>query len=111
MCLGIPGKVVEFFPEEPGTTRSELSLRRGLVDFGGVRKEVCFSCIDDVALGDYVIVHVGFAISKIDEKEAAEVFRLIQEMEDAGAIPPGILPGAPAADRPSPAVAPEAGGP
>lgn len=53
----------------------------GIVDFGGVRREVCLSYVQrDVALGDYVIVHVGFAISKVDEEEARRTFEVLREM-------------------------------
>jgi hydrogenase expression/formation protein HypC len=96
MCLGIPGRIVEILPAAAAGTEAPsvfAELRRGIVDFGGVRKEVCLSCVEDAGPGDYVIVHVGFAISKIDAEEAAEVFRLLREMEEAGGFgepePPG----------------------
>jgi hydrogenase expression/formation protein HypC len=73
MCLGIPGKIVEL--------RDESGFPMGIVDFGGVRREVCLSYVqDDVSLGDYVIVHVGFAISKVDEDEARRTFEVLREM-------------------------------
>jgi hydrogenase expression/formation protein HypC len=73
MCLGIPGRVVEL--------RDDTGLRQGLVDFGGVRREVCLAYVaDEVGLGDYVIVHVGFAISKVDEAEAKRTFEVLREM-------------------------------
>ena len=62
MCLGIPGRITEI--------RDEAGLSMGKVDFGGVRKDACLAYLPDVQLGDYVIVHVGFAISKVDEAEA-----------------------------------------
>jgi len=73
MCLGIPGKIVR---------RDDSSgLPMGTVDFGGVRRDVCLAYVDqDVALGDYVIVHVGFAIAKVDESEARRTFAVLQEM-------------------------------
>ncbi len=74
MCLGIPGKVIEI--------RDEAGLRMGRVDFGGVRKEACLAYAPDVELGDYVIVHVGFAISKVDEAEALRTLELLQTMGD-----------------------------
>lgn len=74
MCLGIPGKVIEI--------RDEAGLRMGRVDFGGVRKEACLSYLDDVELGDYVIVHVGFAISRVDEEEALRTLELLGHMGD-----------------------------
>jgi len=73
MCLGIPGKVTEI--------RNDRNLLMGTVDFGGVRREVCLAYVaDEVETGDYVIVHVGFAISLVDEEEAQRTFRLLQEL-------------------------------
>jgi hydrogenase expression/formation protein HypC len=73
MCLGIPGRVVD--------RRDDGGLPMGTVDFGGVRREVCLAYVaDEVAPGDYVVVHVGFAISKVDEAEARRTFALLQEM-------------------------------
>ena len=77
MCLAIPGKVVGI-AEENG-------LRMGRVDFGGVVKRVCLDYVSEVVVGDYTIVHVGFALSKIDEAEAIrtlEVFRQMGALED-----------------------------
>ena len=76
MCLGIPGKLVEV--QEP--TKGFASLRKGVVDFGGVRKEVCLSCLPEAAVDDYVIVHVGFAISRVDPAEAERVFSYLREI-------------------------------
>lgn len=72
MCLAIPGKV-ESIREEQGT-------RMGRVNFGGVVKEVCLVYLPDVAVGDYAIVHVGFAISKVDEAAARETLRTLAEL-------------------------------
>jgi len=73
MCLGIPGRVVEL--------HNDGGFPTGLVDFGGVRREVCLAYVaGEVALGDYVIVHVGFAISKVDEAEAKRTFEVLREM-------------------------------
>ena len=74
MCLGIPGKVIEI--------RDDAGLRMGRVDFGGVRKEACLSYVPDVQLGDYVVVHVGFAISQVDEEEALKTLELLEQMGD-----------------------------
>jgi hydrogenase expression/formation protein HypC len=74
MCLAIPGKIESVCDDEP------LS-RRGLVNFGGVVKEVNLSCVPTAGVGDYVIVHVGFALSRIDEAEAARVFEYLREIE------------------------------
>ncbi len=75
MCLGVPGKVVEI-QENP------LGMTMGKVNFAGVTKEVCLAYVPDVQLGDYVVVHVGFALSRIDEEEAMQVFEYLKEMEE-----------------------------
>lgn len=75
MCLGVPGKVISV-EENP------LGMTMGKVSFGGIVKEVCLAYVPDVQVGDYVIVHVGFAISKIDEDEANKVFEFLKEMEE-----------------------------
>jgi hydrogenase expression/formation protein HypC len=72
MCLAIPGKVEEIF--------SENGLQMGWVDFGGVRKKVCLDYVPDLAVGDYTIVHVGFALSKIDEETARLTLEDFREM-------------------------------
>jgi len=72
MCLGIPGKIIE-------VAESEF-LRMGTVDFGGVTREVCLAYVPDAEVGDYVIVHVGFAINRLDESEAMETLRVLKEM-------------------------------
>ena len=73
MCLGIPGRVVE--------RHDDNGLVMGAVDFGGVRREVCLQYVaDTVAPGDYVVVHVGFAISKVDEEEARRTFEALKAM-------------------------------
>jgi hydrogenase expression/formation protein HypC len=74
MCLGIPGKVIDI--------RDESGLRMGRIDFGGVRKDACLSYVPEVALGDYVVVHVGFAISRVDEAEALRTLELLEQMGD-----------------------------
>lgn len=72
MCLGVPGKVVE--------TYREHGVLMGKVDFGGVRKAVCLEHVPEVAVGEYVLVHVGFALSRLDEAEANRVFALLKEL-------------------------------
>ena len=73
MCLGIPGRVLE--------VHDDRGLAMGVVDFGGVRREVCLAYIaDEVKPGDYALVHVGFAISRIDEEEARRTFEALREM-------------------------------
>ena len=71
MCLGIPGQIVE--------TNDNAFMRMGKVDVGGVTREVCLAYVPEAQVGDYVIVHVGFAISQIDEAEAQETLRLMME--------------------------------
>ncbi len=73
MCLAIPGKVTEIGDEE-----DEMVM--GRVSFGGLEKEVCLSYVPDVKIGDYVIVHVGFALSKLDGSEARRVFEYLDQM-------------------------------
>ena len=78
MCLGIPGKVVETFREH--------GILMGKVDFGGVSKRVCLDHIQDVVPGEYVLVHVGFALARIDEAEAQRVFDFLDGMEQLGEL-------------------------
>jgi hydrogenase expression/formation protein HypC len=75
MCLGIPGRVIEI--------RDDGVLPTGVVDFGGIRKEACLVYASDAAVGDYVIVHVGFAISRVDEAEARRTLDVLRAMGDA----------------------------
>jgi hydrogenase expression/formation protein HypC len=74
MCLGIPGKVVEIHEQD--------DLPMGKVEFGGILKDVCLSYTPEAQVGDYVLVHVGFAISRMDEAEARETFELIAQIEE-----------------------------
>jgi len=79
MCLGVPGKVVE-------TYENEVGMVMGKVNFSGIVKEVCMAYIPDIQVDDYVVVHVGFAISKVDEKEAMEVFEFLRQMDELGEL-------------------------
>jgi hydrogenase expression/formation protein HypC len=72
MCLAIPGKIVE--------TRDVDGMRVGTVDFGGVARDAYLDYVPEAAVGDYVVVHVGFAISKIDAEEAHRTFELLEQM-------------------------------
>jgi len=72
MCLGVPGKVMEIFGED--------DLRMGVVDFAGIRRKACLAYAPEVKLDDYVIVHVGFAISVVDQEEAARSYAMLAEM-------------------------------
>lgn len=80
MCLGIPGQIVSI---------SNPDHKLGIVDVGGVRREVNLACIVDeshpldACIGDWVLVHIGFAMSRIDEAEAAKTMALLQEMGEA----------------------------
>jgi len=99
MCLAIPGKVTSISGEEP-------LMRTGKVDFGGILREVSLAYVPEVKVGDYVIVHVGFALSRVDEAEANQVFEYLREMqelselEDSGA---GVSPAKPGVSPPAPA--------
>jgi hydrogenase expression/formation protein HypC len=73
MCLAIPGKVVE--------TYREHDVLMGKVQFGGISKRVCLEHVPDVSIDDYVLVHVGFALSRIDEHEAKQVFEFLDSMD------------------------------
>ncbi len=73
MCLGVPGKVLSIEPNSMGMTM-------GKVSFSGVIKEVCLAYVPEAQIGDYVIVHAGFALNRLDEAEATEVFELLKEM-------------------------------
>lgn len=75
MCLAVPGKI-ESIVDNP-----DPMLRGGKVDFGGVKKEICLAFVPEAAVGDYVIVHVGFALSKVDEAEARKIFEHLREMD------------------------------
>jgi len=74
MCLAIPGKITSVTGNDP-------LWRVGKVDFGGIQKDVNLACVPEANVGDYVIVHVGFALSKLDEREANEVFEYLRQMD------------------------------
>jgi len=73
MCLAIPGKVIETFDQN--------GMRMASVQFGGIVREACLEYVPDTKPGEYVLVHVGFAISKVDEEEAARTYQLLEEMD------------------------------
>ncbi len=75
MCLGIPGKIVEIY--------TAGALRMGKVDFGGAAREACLEYLPDAQIGDYTVIHVGFAITRLTETEAQESLALFDEMADA----------------------------
>lgn len=74
MCLGVPGKIIEIY--EAG------GLRMGRVDFGGVQREACLEYVPDAEIGDYTVIHVGFAISRLSEEEALASLETINELVD-----------------------------
>ncbi len=88
MCLGIPGKVVATWGDGPE--------RMATVEFGGVSKQVCLAYVPDVAVGDYTIVHVGFALTRLDEAAALETLALFDALglldEELGGTPVDVGP-------------------
>lgn len=72
MCLGVPGKILEIYEQN--------GVRMGKADFGGVTKEICLAYLPEIKVGDYTIVHVGFAITQVDEQSAQESLALFREM-------------------------------
>ncbi len=79
MCLGTPGKIVEIYERD--------GIKMGKIDFGGVIREACLAYVPEARLGDYALIHVGFALNLISEEEAQETLELLQqimEFEDQG---------------------------
>ena len=74
MCLGVPGKIVEIYQKD--------TMRMCKIDFGGVTREACLDFIPEAKIGDYTIIHVGFAISLLSEEEAMETLALLNEIAD-----------------------------
>ena len=74
MCLGIPGRIVRI--QDP-------ARRLGTADVGGVQRTVNLACLPDTRVGDWVLIHVGFAMAKLDEKQAAETLELLREIGEA----------------------------
>jgi hydrogenase expression/formation protein HypC len=79
MCLAIPGKLLEITDDGSG-------IRMGRANFGGIVKQVCLEYTPEVTTGDYVLVHVGFALSKVDEEEAERTYKLLEEMDQLGEL-------------------------
>ena len=77
MCLGIPGRLLEVYEQD--------GLPMGKVEFGGIAKEACLAFTPEARVGQYVIVHAGFAISQVDEAEAREIFSYLDEIAAAEA--------------------------
>ncbi|HCB50463.1 MAG TPA: hydrogenase assembly protein HypC [Chloroflexi bacterium] len=72
MCLGVPGKIVEIYEAN--------GLKMGKIDFGGVSREACLEYVPDAQIGEYAVIHVGFAISQLSEEEAQETLALLREI-------------------------------
>jgi hydrogenase expression/formation protein HypC len=75
MCLGIPGEIV--------SVRDEQGVRFGKVRFAGVSRDVCLACVPEATVGDWVLVHVGFAISRLDAEEAERTYATLRELAGA----------------------------
>lgn len=74
MCLGVPGKVIEIYETD--------GLKMGKIDFGGVVREACLAYVPEIELGEYTVIHVGFAISQLSEAEAQETLKILSELAD-----------------------------
>ncbi len=74
MCLGVPGKIVEIY--------NAGELKMGKIDFGGVTREACLAYVPEAQIGDYTIIHVGFALNVISEEEAQETLSLLRQIND-----------------------------
>lgn len=81
MCLAIPGKI--------SALHDSAGVPMAKVDFGGITREACMSYIPDARIGDYVLVHVGFAISKVDEEEAQRTYQYLSEMDQLNELKDG----------------------
>jgi len=78
MCLAIPGKVVETFTQD--------GMHMARVQFGGVTREACLDYVPETQVGEYVLVHVGFAISRVDEEEARRTYEALAELDQLGEL-------------------------
>jgi hydrogenase expression/formation protein HypC len=78
MCLAIPGRVIEIFEDR--------GIRMGRAEFGGTVRRICLEQLPEAGIGDYVLVHVGFALSVIDPEEAARTYRLLEELGQLGEL-------------------------
>lgn len=74
MCLGVPGKIIEIL-DQPG-------LKMALVDFGGVTRQVCVESLSEAKVGDYTIVHAGYALNILSEEEAQETLSILRELDE-----------------------------
>ncbi len=78
MCLAVPGKIMNDY--------QQAGMRMANVQFGGIVRQACLEYVPEAQVGDYVLVHVGFAISRVDEEEATRTLQLLQEMEQLGEL-------------------------
>ena len=76
MCLGVPGKIIDIYPQG--------DLKMGKIDFGGVTREACLAYVPEAEIGDYTVIHVGFALHLISEEEAQETLNLLREIAAVG---------------------------
>jgi len=76
MCLGVPGKITEIYDRD--------GLKMGKVDFGGIVRETCLDFVPEAQIGDYTVIHVGFAISLLSEDEAQKTLEMLREITDLG---------------------------
>lgn len=95
MCLGIPGKIIDIW-EESGT-------RMATVDFGGTTKKVCLAYLPDLAIGEYTIVHAGFALNRLDEESANNTLKMFAELGLLEEELAGVQPSSDGAERREPA--------
>jgi hydrogenase expression/formation protein HypC len=86
MCLGVPGKIVEIYETD--------GLRMGKIDFGGVQREACLEYVPEANVGDYTVIHVGFAISRLSEEEAMASLEILQQIADLEEETRSDVPGA-----------------
>ena len=84
MCLGVPGKIIEIYEKQ--------GLQMAQVDFSGVKREACIEYVPEAKIGDYAIIHVGFAISLLSEEEAQETLDLLRQVIAAGEMEDEDLP-------------------
>jgi hydrogenase expression/formation protein HypC len=78
MCLAVPGKIIEIY--------ENAGLKMGKIDFGGVTREACLAYVPEAKIGDYTIIHVGFALNLLDEAEALETLQLLDEISANASI-------------------------
>lgn len=76
MCLAVPGRIVSIREDDPP------EVRRAKADFGGIQREICLAYTPEAKIGDYVLVHVGFALNVVDEAEAQRIFETLREMDE-----------------------------